>query len=108
MLRQGSRAPDLVDGSERVKVDPPPSTLVAVSIPPIAVANLRLIAKPRPVPSLRLESLLRICTNGSKMVSSLSAGMAIPLSGTLITPPRGGLAPSIEEWPLPGVELFGV
>src|SRR5206468_12414982 len=45
----------VMTGNRRVKVDPCSGLLLAVSVAPIAVDNLRLIGKPRPVPSARMS-----------------------------------------------------
>ena len=68
-------------GSVNVNVLPTPGVLRTRISPPIPRARFRLIASPRPVPSLELVKLL-ICTNGSKMSSYLSARIPTPVSET--------------------------
>jgi hypothetical protein len=50
--------------------------------PCISRASRRLIASPRPEPSLGRVCPDLTCTNGSKMRESWSAGMPVPLSVT--------------------------
>ena len=47
--------------------------------------RLRVIAKPRPVPPKRLLILVSACVNFSKIISSLSWAMPIPVSETVNT-----------------------
>ena len=66
-----------------VKVLPLPGALWTTRSPPSSRAKRRLIASPRPVPPKRRVTELSACTNGSKIASSVSAGMPIPLSVTV-------------------------
>ncbi len=65
-----------------VKTLPWPSSLRTAISPPSACANRRLMVRPRPVPPNCRVTELSACTNGSKIDSSFSAGMPMPLSIT--------------------------
>ena len=67
-----------------VKVLPSPTRLSTVTVPPSAAAILRLMASPNPVPPNCRVTEGSAWTNGSKMVSSLSAGIPMPVSITWI------------------------
>lgn len=66
-----------------VKVDPTPGSLLTVSVPPIASASRRLMARPRPVPPYT-----RVVEESSWLKewnsrSMRSAGMPMPVSMTV-------------------------
>ncbi len=79
-------------GSIRWKVVPCPNSLVATMSPPIARAKPRLIVSPSPVPPKRRVVEASAWTKGSKIDSSLSAGMPMPLSLTSIRYSAGSAA----------------
>ena len=72
-------------GRTIVNVLPVPTTLETVRSPPIALASRRLMVSPSPVPPKRRVVDVSACVKGSKIASSLSAGMPMPVSITSIS-----------------------
>ncbi len=72
-------------GILRVKVDPSPSRLSAVSLPASNQADFFAMARPRPVPSNCLEEEPSTWRNSSKIKGSSSFGIPMPVSFTLMT-----------------------
>ena len=65
-----------------VKVDPVPTTLVRLILPPISVANCLQMERPSPVPPNLRFSPRSPCTNGSKILSWKSGAIPGPVSCT--------------------------
>src|SRR5262249_12708272 len=66
-------------GSVRVKAEPLPSSLSATTCPPSSRARRRTMASPSPVPPWRRVLDMSTWRNSSKMYSSASAGMPMPV-----------------------------
>ena len=99
-------------GSRRLtrKVEPWPTRLVTWSVPPMSATSSRLMASPSPVPPCRRVDDPSTWVNWSKIRSSCSAGIPIPVSVTTMprcTSPSGSAAPSTSSrtWPR-GVNLI--
>ena len=73
-----SRQASCRSGIVSVNVAPSPSRDDTRMPPPCFSASARAIVRPRPVPAMRRVSLPSSCVNGSKMKSTLCAGMPGP------------------------------
>src|SRR5262245_16127292 len=69
-------------GSTRVKVDPSPSALSAVTSPPSIRARRREMVRPSPVPRRARVLVESAWWNSSKILSSSSTGIPTPVSET--------------------------
>jgi len=63
-----------------VKVEPLPASLVTVISPPINWQNLRLMARPNPVPPYFVLVDFSACSNAWKSLPSCSGVMPMPVS----------------------------
>jgi hypothetical protein len=79
--RRALRAARYRRGRLKVKVEPLPGSLSSQSRPPCSSMNLREIASPRPVPSIR-AALAPTCRNSSNTASWSSGAIPTPVSRT--------------------------
>ncbi len=80
-------------GNTTVKRLPSSTVLSTAMPPPSSSPRRRAIARPRPLPPYLRLVLASICSNAPKMWSSLSAGMPMPVSVTVIATAPSGASP---------------